>query len=473
MGLPGVILHGMCTMALCARAVVDELAGGDPNRLRRLAVRFYRPVFPGNDLVTTMYDAGTAGGRRVVAFEASSAGKVVVRDGRAEVTSLMAVLRLFASAREAAGLTTAEIPAATVAEVLDEACRRFGDRFAAVLATSKVWVNGEPADAVDAGGRRRRGGRAARRCRAGRRCPPAPPVTQCRRRPGPTPPRRSWSGATWRSSPTCLTRSGARAPRPRPSRSGRRWPSSTRASGPTAASGWPGPRSRSASPSPARPTWPGGWRVAAFIAGAQTCLVWRKRGERPVALAAAAIAAGLPVAASFDAGAMAGVVAAGVLVTFVTRLRAPTRAPSRDVALTLAVGVAIGLAAAGPVLVRHTGISAALLLLAMICAYDAGAYLVGTGASSAWEGPAAGVAALIPLTIFAEVVLVPPFAGPSRCSSACWPRCWRPCGPVAASALLGDRSGHAPALRRLDSLLLLGPLWAWCAVDLPAVSLNW
>ena len=84
-GLPGVILHGMCTMALCARAVVDELAGGDPNRLRRLAVRFYRPVFPGNDLVTTMFDAGGEGDRRVVAFEAASAGKVVVRDGRAEL----------------------------------------------------------------------------------------------------------------------------------------------------------------------------------------------------------------------------------------------------------------------------------------------------------------------------------------------------------------------------------------------------
>lgn len=85
-GLPGVILHGMCTMALCSRSIVDELAGGDPLRLRRLAVRFYRPVYPGNDLVTTMFDAGeTDGGRRVVAFEASSAGKVVVRDGRAEI----------------------------------------------------------------------------------------------------------------------------------------------------------------------------------------------------------------------------------------------------------------------------------------------------------------------------------------------------------------------------------------------------
>lgn len=84
-GLPGVILHGMCTMALCGRDVVDELGGGDPSRLRRLAVRFYRPVFPGNDLVTTVFDAGSSGGRRILAFEASSAGKVVVRDGRAEV----------------------------------------------------------------------------------------------------------------------------------------------------------------------------------------------------------------------------------------------------------------------------------------------------------------------------------------------------------------------------------------------------
>ncbi len=84
-GLPGVILHGMCTMALCGRGVVDELAGGDPSRLRRLAVRFYRPVFPGSDLVTTLYDVGTEADRRVVAFEASSGGKVVVRDGRADL----------------------------------------------------------------------------------------------------------------------------------------------------------------------------------------------------------------------------------------------------------------------------------------------------------------------------------------------------------------------------------------------------
>ncbi len=373
----------------------------------------------------------------------------------------MAVLRLFASAREAAGLTTAEIPGATAGEVLDEACRRFGDRFAAVLASSKVWVNGEPAtpstrvaDAdVVAVLPPVSGGSAA----AGAARDAVPPA------------------ARPHATPAVVVRGNLAlvpdlppdaAPEPLPEAEPERPPlavvhKSVRPHGrlglawATVTFGF----------TIAGPAYLAGWlAVAAFIAGAQTCMVWRKRGERPVPLAAAAIAAGLPVAASFQAGAMAGVVAAGVLVTFVSRLRAPTRAPSRDVALTLVVGVAVGFAAAGPVLVRHTGISAALLLLAMICAYDAGAYLVGTGASSAWEGPAAGIAALIPITIFAEVVLVPPFAGTQPLFLGVLAAVLAPCGPVAASALLGDRSGHAPALRRLDSLLLLGPLWAWCAV---------
>lgn len=60
----------------------------------------------------------------------------------------MAVLRLFASARDAAGTGSDVVPGTTVAEVLDAASARYGTRFAAVLADSRVWVNGEsvPAD---------------------------------------------------------------------------------------------------------------------------------------------------------------------------------------------------------------------------------------------------------------------------------------------------------------------------------------
>jgi molybdopterin synthase sulfur carrier subunit len=55
----------------------------------------------------------------------------------------MAVLRLFASAREAAGTGRDEVAGATVAEVLDAARARYGAAFAAVLPSCRVWLNGE------------------------------------------------------------------------------------------------------------------------------------------------------------------------------------------------------------------------------------------------------------------------------------------------------------------------------------------
>lgn len=61
----------------------------------------------------------------------------------------VAVLRLFAAAREAAGRGRDEVPGTDVAGVLAAACARYGEHFAAVLARSKVWVNGEPAEPGD------------------------------------------------------------------------------------------------------------------------------------------------------------------------------------------------------------------------------------------------------------------------------------------------------------------------------------
>jgi molybdopterin synthase sulfur carrier subunit len=59
-------------------------------------------------------------------------------------------LRLFAAAREAAGTSTIEIDAATVGEVLAVARERFGAEFAAVLAGSRVWIDGDEPAAGDA-----------------------------------------------------------------------------------------------------------------------------------------------------------------------------------------------------------------------------------------------------------------------------------------------------------------------------------
>ncbi len=57
----------------------------------------------------------------------------------------MAVLRLFASAREAAGTERDDVEGDTVQAVLLEAQRRYGPDFERVLATCRVWCNGEPA----------------------------------------------------------------------------------------------------------------------------------------------------------------------------------------------------------------------------------------------------------------------------------------------------------------------------------------
>ncbi|MCB1031639.1 MAG: MoaD/ThiS family protein [Acidimicrobiales bacterium] len=57
----------------------------------------------------------------------------------------MAVLRLFAAARTAAGTSRVEIPGQSVDEVVNAAVARFGDEFESVVETCAIWLNGEPA----------------------------------------------------------------------------------------------------------------------------------------------------------------------------------------------------------------------------------------------------------------------------------------------------------------------------------------
>jgi acyl dehydratase len=80
-GLPGIIAHGLCTMAMTSQAVVKTVADGDPARIKRLAVRFAKNVFPGNDVVTTIYETAP----NTYAFEATSNGELVISNGRAEI----------------------------------------------------------------------------------------------------------------------------------------------------------------------------------------------------------------------------------------------------------------------------------------------------------------------------------------------------------------------------------------------------
>lgn len=85
-GLPGIIVHGMCTMAFASKAVLDEVCGSDPARLKRLKVRFSRPVLPGQTITTQGWVEEKRDDIVVYGFETLNPdGAAVIRGGLAEV----------------------------------------------------------------------------------------------------------------------------------------------------------------------------------------------------------------------------------------------------------------------------------------------------------------------------------------------------------------------------------------------------
>ncbi|MCS6925200.1 MAG: MaoC/PaaZ C-terminal domain-containing protein [Candidatus Binatia bacterium] len=86
-GLPGIIVHGLCTMAFTSKVIIDHLCDRDPLRLKRLRVRFARPLFPGQEITTVVWQGQQVGPLRRYAYETyNPEGKAVIRNGIAEVS---------------------------------------------------------------------------------------------------------------------------------------------------------------------------------------------------------------------------------------------------------------------------------------------------------------------------------------------------------------------------------------------------
>ncbi|WP_445169327.1 MaoC/PaaZ C-terminal domain-containing protein [Mycolicibacterium sp. Dal123E01] len=84
-GLPGIIAHGLCTMAMTSWGLLAEVADSDVTRLKRLAVRFAKPVLPGDDLETRIWKAGSEPGVTTYAFETARGDDMVITDGLAKI----------------------------------------------------------------------------------------------------------------------------------------------------------------------------------------------------------------------------------------------------------------------------------------------------------------------------------------------------------------------------------------------------
>jgi len=80
-GFPRPILHGLCTLGVASRALLESYGGHRPESLLSLSARFSAPVFPGETIITESWREGTS-----VGFQSRVAERdvVVLNHGRAE-----------------------------------------------------------------------------------------------------------------------------------------------------------------------------------------------------------------------------------------------------------------------------------------------------------------------------------------------------------------------------------------------------
>ncbi|MCH7578432.1 MAG: MaoC family dehydratase N-terminal domain-containing protein [Chloroflexi bacterium] len=76
------ILHGLCTLGHAGRAVLGTYCDNDPARMTGLEVRFSGVVFPGDSIITEMWDEG---GGRIVLQAKTQRGDVVISNASATV----------------------------------------------------------------------------------------------------------------------------------------------------------------------------------------------------------------------------------------------------------------------------------------------------------------------------------------------------------------------------------------------------
>ncbi len=87
-GLPGIIVHGMCTMAIATKAAVNGLAGGDPSRIKRVGVRLSKPVLPGQELTTKLWKENDGDDVTTYGFETYNPdGAAVIKQGVVEIAN--------------------------------------------------------------------------------------------------------------------------------------------------------------------------------------------------------------------------------------------------------------------------------------------------------------------------------------------------------------------------------------------------
>jgi len=203
--------------------------------------------------------------------------------------------------------------------------------------------------------------------------------------------------------------------------------------------------------------------AVAALGAWQAARAWKVWGGNPEEYTAAAIAGGMGVASAVGF-AWVGVVALGAIPLALLAGFSSDGARTRylsSVGLTLQCGLFLGMAAAAPALTYRIDLGGFVALIVLVCVYEMGDFLVGSGSSNHIEGPLAGIAGIAVFTFAMAVVHLSPFEGYEVALFGAAAAVLCPLGQLCGSAMLPRADAKAPALRRLDSLLLLGPVWTF------------
>ncbi len=203
------------------------------------------------------------------------------------------------------------------------------------------------------------------------------------------------------------------------------------------------------------------YSATAALGGYQAARCWQPLGRGPNQYVAAGIGGGIGLSALFGPEVVGGAIlvacGAAVVAGFVSV--AARQNPLSAVGYTLQCGLFCGLAAAAPTLAYRVDIGAAAALIVFVSVYEMGDYLVGSGSKNAIEGPLAGITAIAVFAFALWVITFVPFQENSLLAFGALAAGLCPVGQLFASATLPRSDARASAVRRLDSLFVLGPAW--------------
>lgn len=165
----------------------------------------------------------------------------------------------------------------------------------------------------------------------------------------------------------------------------------------------------------------------------------------------------VPIAAA--AGPLGAAAAAVAVLVAAVVLAGPRVADLSLIGRVALIPIVCGLAASAPVALRGEGLAGVGVLVACVLLYDATVFVMGADAKWRWEGIIPGLVAVVAVTLFAAAVLVPPFRGAAPWILGGLALIALPAGSIVGSLLRGPEPRPVPGLLRIDSLLVLGPLW--------------